>query len=156
MYLLPYVGLEEAKRSLELERSRLQGMMREMDRNLMEAKQDSGGLTGELEKTKSEIEAKKAEVRQLEARVASVIEERDRAQHQQHHLTKQVNKFFTYCSSCIFIDKLGKHAYHIACREYPPIIPCSSVPSTIPHVLLFWVFITCGTPLFIYVKSLGY
>lgn len=64
--------------------------MREMDKNLMEAKQDSGGLSGELDKTKGEVEVKRAEVRQLEARVASVIEERDRAQQHQHHLSKQV------------------------------------------------------------------
>lgn len=84
------VGLEEAKRGLDIERSRLQAVMRDMDRSLMEAKQDSGGLSGELEKAKTEIETKRNEARQLEARIACIIEERDRAQQHQQHLSKQV------------------------------------------------------------------
>ncbi|XP_014271469.1 rootletin isoform X1 [Halyomorpha halys] len=85
-------GLEEAKRALDMERSRLQAVMRDMDRSLMEAKQESGGLSGELEKARTEIEAKRSEARQLEARIASVMEERDRAQQHQHQLSKQIQE----------------------------------------------------------------
>lgn len=67
-----------------------------MDRSLMEAKQESGGLSGELEKARTEIETKRSEARQLEARIASVIEERDRAQQHQHQLSKQVSFFNSF------------------------------------------------------------
>ncbi|KAF6213862.1 hypothetical protein GE061_011587 [Apolygus lucorum] len=83
-------ALDEARRNLENERSRLQSLVRELDRNLIESKQQAGGTGEELTKAKDLINQKISDERQLQARIASLQEERDRAQHQAHQLSKQV------------------------------------------------------------------
>ncbi|XP_073992313.1 ciliary rootlet coiled-coil, rootletin isoform X3 [Rhodnius prolixus] len=83
-------SLEDGRRNLDVERGRLQTLVRELDRSLLEHKQQLASLNDELSQCKEMIGQKTAEERQLQARINSQAEERDRAQQQVHQLSKQV------------------------------------------------------------------
>lgn len=98
--------------------------MRELDRSLLEHKQQLASLNDELSQCKEMIGQKTAEERQLQARINSQAEERDRAQQQVHQLSKQVlttsfsiRVFFSlhfnfiFVSNQIFVFKIKSSAF---------------------------------------------
>ena len=87
-----------------MEKNRLQGVLRDMDRGGMESKQQINALNEEIAKAKDIINQKIAEEKQFQARINSQSDERDRAQQQINQLGKQVNFFHIIIvfKKCIF------------------------------------------------------
>jgi chromosome segregation ATPase len=87
-----------------MEKNRLQGTLRDLDRGNMEAKQQINALTEDLTKAKDAINQKIAEEKQLQARMNSQSDERDRAQQQINQLGKQVSSLRLFPTQLVGIN----------------------------------------------------
>ncbi|XP_046406098.1 rootletin [Ischnura elegans] len=83
-------ALEDAKTTLEMERSRIQAQVRELERAQLQSGQKIASLTEELEKAQNSQTHLLGEQRELRARLACESEEKDRSHQELHRLKKQV------------------------------------------------------------------
>jgi len=98
--LLKYacLALEDAKATMDVERTRLQAQVRDMEREALQMQQQLRFTQDELQKCHENNAQAQNEEKELQARLANEIEERERIQLQLHQVRKQVKK----CASSSF------------------------------------------------------
>ncbi|KAL6255819.1 hypothetical protein P5V15_013062 [Pogonomyrmex californicus] len=82
--------LEDAKASMDVERTRLQAQIRDMERDAMQLQQQLRFTQDELQKCHENNAQAQNEEKELQARLANETEERERLQLQLHQVKKQV------------------------------------------------------------------
>ncbi|XP_012540791.1 rootletin [Monomorium pharaonis] len=82
--------LEDAKTTMDVERTRLQAQVRDMEREAMQLQQQLRFTQDELQKCHENNAQAQNEEKELQARLANEIEERERIQLQLHQVKKQV------------------------------------------------------------------
>nr|CAD7568360.1 unnamed protein product [Timema californicum] len=83
-------SLEDVRSSLEAERVRLQGLLRELERKELTTSHQLQNLQEELQRSHAANSAIQGEEKELQARLATETEERERAQQESHQLRKQI------------------------------------------------------------------
>nr|CAD7442663.1 unnamed protein product [Timema bartmani] len=83
-------SLEDVRSSLEAERVRLQGLLRELERKELTTTHQLQSLQEELQRSHAANSAIQGEEKELQARLATETEERERAQQESHQLRKQI------------------------------------------------------------------
>ncbi|KAL0100440.1 hypothetical protein PUN28_019642 [Cardiocondyla obscurior] len=82
--------LEDTKATMDVERTRLQGQVRDMEREALQLQQQLRFTQDELHKCHENNAQAQNEEKELQARLANEIEERERIQLQLHQVKKQV------------------------------------------------------------------
>ena len=82
--------MEEAKSGLEAEKLRLQTLIRDQEKNLLQTSQRLNRVQEDLERLQNASSTLKSEDKERQARLTNEIEEREKAQQELHHLKKQV------------------------------------------------------------------
>lgn len=90
MFFIISLDLEEAKLSLENERSRLQNVIRDVEKDQLHTEHKLQSIQEELQRTQSASTQQQAEEKELQARLLNETEERERTQQELHQLKKQV------------------------------------------------------------------
>ena len=84
------LALEDTKTSLDVERSRLQAHVRDLERQQMQTSHQLQSAQEELQRSHAANTQSQNEEKELQTRLATEIEERERAQQELHQLKKQV------------------------------------------------------------------
>lgn len=87
-----FLGLEEIRTALENEKTRLQGEIRDAEREQANTDQRLREAQEEIQKAGSNATQQQAQERELQSQLANESEERERAQQEVHQLKKQVNR----------------------------------------------------------------
>ncbi|GAB1869589.1 Rootletin [Camponotus japonicus] len=82
--------LEDAKATMDIERTRLQAQVRDLERDALQLQQQLRFTQDELQKCHENNSQAQNEEKELQARLANEIEERERIQLQLHQVKKQV------------------------------------------------------------------
>lgn len=89
-FFLAVSGLEDTKTALDAERTRIQGQLRDVERQQLQTSQQLQSTHDELSRARNDNNVRLNEERELQARLTTEIEERERAQQEAHQLRKQV------------------------------------------------------------------
>jgi septal ring factor EnvC (AmiA/AmiB activator) len=92
-----FAALEDAKAGLELERTRLQTQVRDLERQQLETSHQLQSAQEELQRSHAATAQIQNEEKELQARLITETEERERAQQELHQLKKQVRNCFIFC-----------------------------------------------------------
>lgn len=84
--------MEDTKATMDVERTRLQAQVRDMERDALQLQQQLRFTQDELQKCHENNAQAQNEEKELQARLANEIEERERIQLQLHQVKKQVGK----------------------------------------------------------------
>lgn len=113
--------MEDAKAAMDVERTRLQAQVRDMEREALQLQQQLRFTQDELQKCHENNAQAQNEEKELQARLANEIEERERIQLQLHQVKKQVKKranpiirfqsilwlhYDTYCQHTFLVSKI--------------------------------------------------
>lgn len=79
-----------------MERARLQTLNRELEKQMCHGSQQSQGLQEEINRATLSLTQSLGEVKELQTRLNTETEERERAQQETHSLRKQVNTIYSY------------------------------------------------------------
>jgi rootletin len=74
-----------------MERTRLQAQVRDLERQQLQVSHQLQSSQEELQRSQANNSQKNAEEKELQARIATEIEERERAQQELHQLKKQAS-----------------------------------------------------------------
>lgn len=85
-------SLEDAKTTIEADKLRVQGQLRDMEHESIQLQQQLRFTQDELQKSQATISQGQTEERELQGRLANEIEERERLQLQLHQLKKQITE----------------------------------------------------------------
>lgn len=83
-------ALEDSRTSLEVDRARLQTLNREIEKQMCQGSQQSQGLQEEINRLSLSLSQREGEVKELQTRLNTETEERERAQQENHSVRKQV------------------------------------------------------------------
>lgn len=83
--------MDDVKLSLENERNRLQGQIRDLEKDLLQSEHKSQSVHEELQRSQASNSQQQVEEKELQARLLNEVEERERAHQEVHQLRKQVN-----------------------------------------------------------------
>lgn len=100
IYSLPkyFSALEDAKTAIDVERTRLQTQVRDMERDMLQLQQQLCFTQDELQKCHESNAQAQNEEKGLQARLANESEERERIQLQLHQVKKQVRRYKLFSS----------------------------------------------------------
>lgn len=99
--------LEDTRTQLECERVRLQTQNGEMERQLLQATSNVQSLQEQVTKLSGSTQQQQAEHRELQARLNSEVEERERLQQDNHQLKKQVSQICSFHTRAKIQNKQG-------------------------------------------------
>lgn len=83
-------ALEDSRTSLEVDRARLQTLNREIEKQMCQGGQQTQGLQEEINRLSLSLSQREGEVKELQTRLNTEVEERERAQQENHNVRKQV------------------------------------------------------------------
>jgi len=83
--------LEDTRNSLEIERTRLQAQVRDLEHAQMQTSHSLASTQEELARQQAANRTAASEEKELQARLAMEVEERERALQEVHQLRKQVS-----------------------------------------------------------------
>lgn len=84
--------MEDAKTGLEVERTRLQAQVRDLERQQLQTSHQLQSVHEELQRSHASNAQIQNEEKELQARLSTETEERERAQQELHQLKKQVRR----------------------------------------------------------------
>jgi len=93
-----FLALEDTKATMDVERTRLQAQVRDMERDALQLQQQLRFTQDELQKCHENNAQAQNEEKELQARLANEIEERERIQLQLHQVKKQVKNLLLWFS----------------------------------------------------------
>lgn len=93
-----FAALEDAKTGLEAERTRLQAQIRDLERQQLQTSHLLQSTQEELQRSHATSAQIQNEEKELQARLTTEIEERERAQQELHQLKKQARNCFIFCT----------------------------------------------------------
>lgn len=86
-----FPALEDTKTGLDMERTRLQAQVRDLERLQLQLSHQLQSAQEELQRSHATNTQMQTEEKELQARLATEIEERERAQQELHQLKKQAS-----------------------------------------------------------------
>ena len=86
-----FPALEDTKTGLDMERTRLQAQVRDLERHQLQMSHQLQSTQEELQRSQATNTQIQTEEKELQTRLATEIEERERAQQELHQLKKQAS-----------------------------------------------------------------
>lgn len=112
--------MEDAKATMDIERTRLQAQVRDLERDALQLQQQLRFTQDELQKCHENKSQAQNEEKELQARLANEIEERERIQLQLHQVKKQVY-IYIYIYKCytrfFLFNSINARSFLIGCRS---------------------------------------